>query len=281
MALKTFERLTALAPPPVLYHYTTQTGLLGILEKDSLWATKIHFLNDSSEYALAFDLASDVLRKRIKTEKNSNNRKRLECLLSVVPNLAELNICVVSFTEVPDSLGQWRAYGGMGRGYALGFHGNRLQSQAKDQYCALAKCIYAERKQRQVITELIQETMKTDFPTEYESERPSPPGGDFMVHLSRLAPLLKHRAFREEKEWRVISRAIAAPRLNFRPGRSTVVPYFQFELGSKKPGYLTSLTVGPGPEMKLALGALQPLAVRWDLHKHVQLIASQVPYRNW
>lgn len=36
-------------PNSQLYHYTTQQGLLGILENKCIWATHYKFLNDYSE----------------------------------------------------------------------------------------------------------------------------------------------------------------------------------------------------------------------------------------
>lgn len=35
--------------PELLYHYTTQEGLLGILKDRCIWATHIRYLNDTSE----------------------------------------------------------------------------------------------------------------------------------------------------------------------------------------------------------------------------------------
>jgi hypothetical protein len=37
------------AKPELLYHYTTQHGLLGILKQKCIWATHIRYLNDTSE----------------------------------------------------------------------------------------------------------------------------------------------------------------------------------------------------------------------------------------
>ena len=42
----------------VLYHYTTQDGLLGILRDRELWATDIRFFNDSKELQLVLDAAA-------------------------------------------------------------------------------------------------------------------------------------------------------------------------------------------------------------------------------
>lgn len=39
--------------PPVLYHYTTSRGLLGILESRTIFATDMLYLNDSREHIRA------------------------------------------------------------------------------------------------------------------------------------------------------------------------------------------------------------------------------------
>ncbi|MGA2673692.1 MAG: hypothetical protein ABSE99_10740 [Terracidiphilus sp.] len=43
-------------PKDLLYHYTDQRGLLGILGSQNIWATHIRYLNDSSEYKLGLDI---------------------------------------------------------------------------------------------------------------------------------------------------------------------------------------------------------------------------------
>jgi hypothetical protein len=42
----TFEKLQKREPPKVLYHYTDQTGLLGIITSGELHATKVQYIND-------------------------------------------------------------------------------------------------------------------------------------------------------------------------------------------------------------------------------------------
>jgi hypothetical protein len=38
--------------PEVLYHYTNQEGLLGVVTSASLWATHISYMNDAMEFEL-------------------------------------------------------------------------------------------------------------------------------------------------------------------------------------------------------------------------------------
>jgi len=49
------------SPPELLYHYTTASGLLGILEKKALWATDVGYLNDYMEVELSIDELIDAL----------------------------------------------------------------------------------------------------------------------------------------------------------------------------------------------------------------------------
>ena len=41
--------------PEYLYHYTSQKGILGILQTNKLWMTNILYLNDSSEFTYTLD----------------------------------------------------------------------------------------------------------------------------------------------------------------------------------------------------------------------------------
>lgn len=47
--------------PRVIYHYTTEQGLSGILESGKIWLTEISALNDPSELRHGITLATEVL----------------------------------------------------------------------------------------------------------------------------------------------------------------------------------------------------------------------------
>lgn len=49
------------SPPDVLFHYTGQAGLVGIVEKAELWATKIQYMNDATEFGLALSMVRQEL----------------------------------------------------------------------------------------------------------------------------------------------------------------------------------------------------------------------------
>ena len=56
--------MTTSNEPDILYHYTSQKGLLGILQTKKLWMTNILYLNDSSECIHTIDLLKSEVEKR-------------------------------------------------------------------------------------------------------------------------------------------------------------------------------------------------------------------------
>jgi hypothetical protein len=132
-------------PAKVLYHYTDQNGLLGILKSGSIWATHIRYLNDSSEYKHGLDIVKRELLE-FKLDAGADlvvegipNAKQL--MESIIRNAISAALCfldqtpvfVASFFDSPegspdtcqqdagDMLGQWRAYSGGSAGFSIGF----------------------------------------------------------------------------------------------------------------------------------------------------------------
>src|SRR5260370_32998682 len=115
-------------PDKPLYHYTTQSGLLGIIGSRKIWVTHTQYLNDRREFLHAVDLVRDELSNRLMTASVPSARERLvqmEEALQLSPQ--SINVCVCSFSEEPDLLSQWRAYGGAA-GFAIGFPGEFLKA---------------------------------------------------------------------------------------------------------------------------------------------------------
>src|SRR5579859_5166405 len=52
-------------PPRTLYHYTTQSGLLGIIQSGEIWATHTQYLNDQKEYRHATELVASIIAQRL------------------------------------------------------------------------------------------------------------------------------------------------------------------------------------------------------------------------
>jgi hypothetical protein len=56
------------AEPELLYHYTNQMGLLGILKDKCIWATHLRYLNDTSEGKIVSRIVLDELNSRVNSD---------------------------------------------------------------------------------------------------------------------------------------------------------------------------------------------------------------------
>lgn len=296
-------------PEKPLYHYTTQTGLLGIIRVRQIWATHTQYLNDRREFLHAVDLVrAEILRllDEENTRPGESSAKRTEALnimhgaLSLSPE--HINVCVCSFSEDSDSLSQWRAYGGPS-GFAIGFSPEVLVAAVEKQRFFLAKCIYEPAAQLDIVRALVQEVLDENllkspvFEDRESNEVFWNTGGNLLTYLYRYAPILKDRSFEEEREWRIISKPILAPRLDFREGRSLIIPYYRLPLwedGQKTE--IHEIVVGPTRDEERSIKSVNRLIKGRDVIKeryligldlikqgwgHTPVRASQVPYRDW
>jgi hypothetical protein len=114
--------------PPLIYHYTNDCGLRGILESGQLWFTDIFKLNDPSELIHGIGHAIDILKRQA-----SGGPREVKAFSEMFADLVPRNIetsahyFVCCFSMTGRDLGQWRAYADDGRGYAIGFDAGVLE----------------------------------------------------------------------------------------------------------------------------------------------------------
>jgi hypothetical protein len=111
--------------PAVVYHYTNDAGLRGILETGRLWLSDIFSLNDPSELRHGISSAVNILESKAKDGPQAAKvfAKNFATLDVGVERSA--HFFVLSFSSDGDDLGQWRAYADNGRGYADPAQANR------------------------------------------------------------------------------------------------------------------------------------------------------------
>lgn len=280
------------SPPALLFHYTSSEGLVGILKSKEMWASNVTSLNDTKEIDHAVDCAKNAIENRIGRGGIPDAEKRvLNEMLSYAGSAAK-RYYVASFSEERDLLSQWRAYCPPGGGYALGLPSVQLTAMAQHQAFILAPCIYEHTEQYQIVSEFL-ESHLTKFrallsTTDDETALCKQLSWEFGQHLARFGSILKHPAFREEKEWRLISSSIQEPhpQLDFRGTLSRIVPYFRFKLLCEEFPDLarigrTPLTAVAGPTSDHHASAM---ALQFLLRSTIGRVghgASSIPYRTW
>jgi hypothetical protein len=191
--------------PEYLWHYTSITGVKGILMEASLWFSDATFLNDSSELSYAVDVAEKVIKQRVEGGGISLLiREQLQAFLTKIKSDRESRQAfgfikpafVACFCEEGDSLHLWRAYTGNGRGYSVGFFPEAILDQLKTLQVeeilyvkssedgsrqidpetrwyapALRQVIYEEEEQNNILCKVIDSFSQilTDFENEFQS----------------------------------------------------------------------------------------------------------------
>lgn len=283
--MKAVEELLARRPPDSIYHYTTQLGLLGIIEERKIWATMSRYLNDVSEFVLAQEVARKVVTDRKKFEPDLSIQKLLDDLKIAIDN-SGINVCVCAFSANGDSLSQWRAYSAGGTGYAIGFDPEKLRNAAIQSGYILAPCVYEEGEQLSLMNRIVQETLDENVILLKEGTYTDFPGGNFSYYLNRYALIIKNAAFKEEQEWRLISRPTGYKKdgVSFRPGLSTIIPYQAISITDKNDQLpINNVVVGPTPRPDEAARAARGLLI--SKHKTslkpTHVTNSVIPYCNW
>lgn len=287
----------------ILYHYTDQIGFMGIFNSRVLWATKVHYLNDKSEYYLATKIASRIIVDRIsviygKLESGlssgefENNLKMLfayQAFNSRIEAIFDINLCVCSLTEQGDLLSQWRGYSKNIGGYSIGFDLEEIKAIAKKNGFDLVKCIYDESVHQEKVELIINKAIEIAIMEEgdfFEKQC----ANYFEEELIKLAPTLKDKSFSEEAEWRLVS-IVPTKDLAFRPGKSMIIPYSNISLGDKKElrRALKEVIVGHTPDVVLAQRATKLFLIKELIessdypltYSPFNILGSAVPYRSW
>ena len=226
-----------------LYHYTTEDALIKILESQSLWATHIEHLNDSSEFVhfkdispkLIFDDILSAYRRLVKTSPDAedflkrfgrieqvaehNSIKFIESMYKATGN----NFFITSFCGQQQDeyinqnglLSQWRGYGSKQQGVMIEFETKGLESllmleNASFAYDGLhlSDVIYSSNSNIQQ-TELSDSIAAIAHYTgsllthKLFNTTEEPDAGNAMSGFFQCTTRYKHRGFIEEREVRV------------------------------------------------------------------------------
>ncbi|HEV2546033.1 MAG TPA: DUF2971 domain-containing protein [Stellaceae bacterium] len=118
--LRTFDRSQQTREP--LYHYTDAGGLIGIIQTQQIWFTSFLHLNDPTELTFGIEVAHELLN-----EIGEHKDRRVNIFCQMVTDIlghrnfrSTFGFFLASFSRERNDLGQWRAYGNNGRGFALG-----------------------------------------------------------------------------------------------------------------------------------------------------------------
>lgn len=262
--------------PERVFHYTDGPGLLGILQSRSLWATDFRFLNDQSELTYTFDLAHRVLQEYADRDATGVEAPFLLAAAGERPSVyTETPYYLACFTELENSLSQWRAYSGA-QGYSLEFPGDvgtmspADAAHGQNPGISLLRVEYDLEVQRAYIRGLIDRLLTRVCPAEHlRSVPPEVAIRTFLpfywAQLERVSYRFKHPDFAVEQEWRLVSWGEVHGE-EYRAGQFGVTPYTRFRPASSQvtaaPLPIRSVRYGPTGTPGAATYALRRLLDR-------------------
>jgi hypothetical protein len=271
--------------PDFIYHYANQSGLLGILENRELWATKIHYLNDSTEFSYIFKMVDDLLAMEERRASNSERNKVATTLLSFAVANRNVNICVACFCANGDLLSQWRGYASGGYGYSIGFNAGKLTTFSEKVNFTLGPCIYDKATQEDIVRQVCEYYLNSNNINTLSLMQ------QFGAAIIKHGSFFKDPSFVDEEEWRLISESISARELDFRAGKSMIIPYCKIMKfhGPSDDTPIDHVIVGPCPHMDLAIQSVVMLLIREKIGKQSfsppgvmpTVKGSIIPYRDW
>jgi len=267
-------------PKGLLFHYTSPAGFLGIIESGSLWASNIHYLNDSAEFAYTVDLAKREIR-HLAGNAPAAGKQRLNELTEQIESIRRLNIFVFSFSEDGDLLSQWRGYSPRTGGLSLAFDLDLVLPRIEQQGFRLTPCIYNPAVHHEIVQALIRRELARPW------AGPHPPGMSshsiFIDEVAAAAPLLKDPSFSEEREWRLVSGPTSSdlPSVKHRLTATTIAPYFDLairdHLGQVP---VTHVILGPSTHQEWLSDSVLTLLNRFA-GGHGRITYSRIPFRAW
>jgi Protein of unknown function (DUF2971) len=293
------ERWELQRPRPKLFHYTTSTGLQGILETGTVWATNILFLNDAREFV--HGLEPLLQRLRIEVAKHYPAAAVSAFTNHLGADSREMQFFVASFCEDGDLLSQWRGYAAPG-GYALGLDFDAIEAG----FMGPIPVIYQEDRLNRLVNLWAEEAAGSFirvFSPFLDRVRPRRPAdeADRAGELEQVAEMmntfqqgtwgamcamctsLKNETFSEEREWRLVrarSTSSTSQPLKFRQGPLGLTPFLMVDVrtGSGRLP-LREVVVGPGPNSKLRVGAVEMLLEQLG-YQGVDVRPSSIPFRG-
>lgn len=204
------KKLTNL--PGIVYHYCSPKTFFSIIKNKELWLSPTHMMNDTLETRLVHSYLEEFWNKnsiylmqfwekekekeKQKTVEDQDNNKHL-----AAKNLEEFikyygtfesSTFLTCFTELEDSLSQWRAYANQGTGFVIGFDTETLMKSTGES-CHFANVIYNKKTYEKLIETLIDKIVYDNADYSW-----------YKFAITALACILKNEGFEEEKETRMI-----------------------------------------------------------------------------
>jgi hypothetical protein len=288
--MRTIEDYFASSVDKSLYQYTSIGALLGIVQSRSVWASHIYYVNDSREIIQACTVLDAVLDQK-EMEFEGDEREFIKQFQNWLPTfqVTPYHLFVFPLSEERSLLSQWRGYTPHGKGVSLGFSAAGLNHILRTPGFRIAKCLYDQREHVEVAFSLVDKMIVTlrqrlatlDVSQHHPTQRFHGLLEEFRGDLLQVLSIIKHAAFAEEREWRIVSTYFpkyTVPEIKFREGASMLLPYIEMALPNDCLLF-DEVILGPTEHNNLSAAALSTYLSNKKVCN--KTVSSGIPYRQW
>lgn len=274
--------------PSTIYHYCSYDAFCDIVRSRSFWLTDYRRTNDSSERnVITVDILSNVIEE-IKSESYLDKDDIFfEAVKVHFPLNNDRDVYLGSFCENNDLLELWTRYGDNGRGIAIGFNpsyfglplASPFFSSDATKNIGLHPVAYDIVSTKRHINGIIYY-----FLQQYRKENDKEHSFSMMFCAAKLVKysnIVKHDAFRGEKEWRIMYTHCTSQAQNHNmfsdiKTREEDIKYIEMYFNANKECQpITNITIGPIAEVKDTEEILSGYG-----YKDVIICKSNIPYRG-
>jgi len=285
--------------------------MMNIVKSRTFWATSILYLNDYQERE---GFMAEAVRQMATLKANHADAfgTSFDDYLQLDPSIwseSENLPFVTSFTELSDSLSQWRAYCPYGAGISIGFdvaalelarlHGDdkpinertrwEMKSEVTFRRVEYAKFPAFDTVRAEVIEALRRARESSKYFSPGSGRVDVPESQAFRLEIEAIAATYKDYSFQAEEEHRLLAEFLfwGHPSVGFRTTRSSLVPYVVIEIPTADGNFsedtewnaVRQVVVGPTPNPKLTVAAVKNFLFSQGLR--IPVTVTSVPYRDW
>lgn len=266
-----------------LYHYTTVSGLLGIVESNCFWLTNLKYMNDLSEQKFAYNIVKKALDEiRSNNFYSPNFRQILDCACSL--EVSKEDYYAVCFTDDGDSLPMWSLYG-KECGIAIEIDLNSDFNFVFGPNCFFEDMIYDEKRLYDFVSIVV--GLYYELYKEYENDTSikfniinNDISREIMLGTLRYVNNFKNPGFSYESETRLLYRWKQGEEIHRRIKNNLIVSYVEMppkDLNGDKLLPIKSVKIGPGEEQELIRQSVEDFMKAKGYALEVK--KSDIPYR--
>lgn len=248
-----------------LSHYCSNEAFLSIISNKEVWISELSLSNDFLEGKWIKNVFTKLCAtKEIDTQKL---KRLLDHLDSLIAFAGGAGFCL---SEEDDQLGQWRGYADNGAGISIGFNPEYLESicdsTTNENFAVrLSKMTYDVTEQKKLVAKPFETVLHfaqegglslpslldDDEAQDRKKKAQADLAKSFILFLPHLFSM-KNPAFREEKEWRLLSHITRIgdgggdiSKMEFRASKDRIVPYIKLKLRDSQLPAIDQVIIGP------------------------------------